>query len=151
MSGQGAYFFGGRWNTPEHHTVYLSGTLTLAMLEVLVHIDDVTAFAQKAHVYHAVKFDERDVAVLEQRSLPQGWNTRPETLASQAVGDEFLERGEQAVLALPSVVVPRELRYDPLYMNYLVNPAHPDVSSVIEVGDIRILDWDPRLTQLLEG
>ena len=151
MSGQGAYLFGGRWNTPEHRAVYLSGTLTLAMLEVLVHIDDTTAFVQKAHVYHAVKFDERDVAVLEERSLPQGWNSHPETLASQAVGDEFLERAEQAVLALPSVVVPKELRYDPLYMNYLVNPTHPDFSSVVEVGDVKLLDWDPRIAQLSEG
>lgn len=146
MSGTGAYLYGGRWNTPEHYAVYLSGTLTLAMLEVLVHLDDAEAFAQKAHVYHAVHFDENDVAVLEEDSLPQSWNARPETLASQTVGDEFLERGEQVALALPSVVVPRALRYDPLYMNYLVNPKHPDFGRAAEVGEIQPLDWDPRLT-----
>ena len=54
--------------------------------------------------------------------FPPLWNARPETLASQTVGDEFLERAEHVVLALPSVVVPRELRYDPLYMNYSVEP-----------------------------
>ena len=146
MSGTGAYLYGGRWNTPEHYAVYLSGTLTLAMLEVLVHIDDAEAFAQKAHVYHAVRFDEKDVAVLDENALPQGWNARPETLASQAIGDEFLERGEGVALALPSVVVPRALRYDPLYMNYLVNPKHPDFGTAAEVGEIQALDWDPRLT-----
>ena len=146
MSGTGAYLYGGRWNTPEHYAVYLSGTLTLAMLEVLVHIDDAEAFVQKEHVYHAVRFDENDVAVLEEGSLPQTWNARPETLASQAIGDEFLERAEQFALALPSVVVPRALRYDPLYMNYLVNPKHPDFATTAEVGEVQPLDWDPRLT-----
>lgn len=47
MSGQGAYLFGGRWNTPEHRAVYLSGTLTLAMLEVLVHTDSAEAFCKR--------------------------------------------------------------------------------------------------------
>lgn len=89
--------------------------------------------------------------MLEAASLPQGWNARPETLVSQAVGDEFLERGEQAVLALPSVVVPRELRYDPLYMTYLVNPTHPKFGSALEVGEVQLLDWDPRLAPPLGG
>ena len=151
MSGRGAYLFGGRWNIPEHFAVYLSGTLTLAMLEVLVHSDDAEALLRKQRVYHAVGFDERDVAVLGGASLPQGWNARPETLVGQAVGDEFLERGEQAVLALPSVVIPRELRDDPLYMNYLVNPHHPNFSSAVGTNDVRLLDWDPRLTQPPEG
>lgn len=151
MSGRGAYRFGGRWNTSEHYAVYLSGTLTLAMLEVLVHLDDAEAFVQKKYVYHAVHFDEKDVVMLEEASLPQGWNARPETLASQAVGDEFLERGERVVLALPSVVVPSELRYDPLYMNYLVNPTHPDFKSAVAMGDTRLLDWDPRLARPAEG
>lgn len=151
MSGRGAYLYGGRWNTPEHYAVYLSGTLTLVMLEVLVHFDDAEAFLQKEHVYHTARFDENDVAVLEEGSLPQGWNARPETQASQAVGDEFLERAEHPVLALPSVVVPKELRYNPLYMNYLVNPTHPDFGSAVEIGDVRLLDWDPRLARPPKG
>lgn len=144
MSGQGAYLFGGRWNSPGRRAVYVSGTLTLAMLEVLVHIDDTEAFLKKSHIYHNVRFNEADVAVLEASSLPQGWNARPETRASQRVGDEFLERAEHPVLALPSMVVPRGLRYDPLYMNYLLNPEHPKVSG-LELGAVEGLDWDPRL------
>lgn len=145
MTGRGAFQYGGRWNSPEHAVVYASGTLTLAMLEVLVHIDDAEAFLAKEQVYHAVRFDEDDAAVLEEASLPPGWNARPETMASQAVGDEFVELGEQIVLAVPSVVVPGDLRWDPLYMNYLVNPRHPRFRAAIEVGAVRRLDWDPRL------
>ena len=117
MTGQGAYLFGGRWNSPGRHAVYLSGTLTLAMLEVLVHIDDTEAFLEKSYIYHSVNFSEAEVAVLEAASLPKDWNARPETRASQQVGDEFLERAEHPVLALPSVITPSNLHYDPLYMN----------------------------------
>ena len=115
------------------------------MLEVFVHVDDAEAFLAKAYVYRAVRVDEADVAVLEEGALPQGWNARPETLISQTIGDEFLERAEQAVLALPSVVVPPELRYDPLYMIYLLNPTHPKFDSLIEVRPSRPLAWDTRL------
>ena len=146
MSGQGAYLYGGRWNSPEHRVVYASGNLTLAMLEVLVHIDDAEAFVNKAYIYHSVEFDEADVSVLEGSSLPIGWNARPETRASQSVGDEFLERVAGVVLAVPSVVVPSGLRYDPLYMTYLINPVHPEYARVVTVGEVQALDWDPRLT-----
>ncbi|CAN5908055.1 RES family NAD+ phosphorylase [soil metagenome] len=146
MSGQGAYLYGGRWNSPEHRVVYASGNLSLAMLEVLVHIDDAEAFVNKAYVYHLVEFDEADVSVLEPSSLPPSWNARPETRVSQGVGDEFLDRVEGVVLAVPSVVVPTAMRYDPLYMTYLINPVHPKYAKVITVGETRPLDWDPRLT-----
>ncbi len=146
MSGQGAYLYGGRWNSPEHRVVYASGNLTLAMLEVLIHIDDAEAFLNKAYVYHAVEFDEADVAVLAAASLPTGWNARPETRASQSVGDEFLERAAGVVLAVPSVVVPSSLLYDPLYMTYLINPVQPEYARVVAVGEVQALDWDPRLT-----
>ncbi len=146
MSGQGAYLYGGRWNSPEHRVVYASGNLTLAMLEVLIHVDDAEAFLNKAYVYHTVEFDEADVAVLESSFLPTGWNARPETLVSQGIGDEFLDRSEGVVLAVPSVVVPSGLHYDPLYMTYLVNPVQPEYAEVVEVGEVQTLDWDPRLT-----
>ena len=118
------------------------------MLEVFVHIDDAEAFLQKSYLYRPIRVDEANVAVLKESALPQGWNARPETLVSQTIGDEFLERAEQVVLALPSVVVPPDLRYDPLYMNYLLNPRHPEFDSVVEIGKSHPLAWDPRLTQV---
>ena len=37
--GEGARRYGGRWNTPGTPVVYTSGTLSLAALEYLVHVD----------------------------------------------------------------------------------------------------------------
>jgi RES domain-containing protein len=49
MTGTGAYKNGGRWNTPGHYAVYTSGNLSLAMLEVVVHVDDAEAFLDTPH------------------------------------------------------------------------------------------------------
>ena len=144
MSGSGAYRAGGRWNTPGHYVVYASGNLTLAMLELLVHIDDAERFWRMPHVYHAVRFRDDAVAILAEPNLPAGWNDRPESTSSAAVGDEWLERRQRPVLAVPSVVVPAELRFDPINMNYLLNPMHDEYEASIETGDVNDLEWDPR-------
>ena len=124
--------------------VYGSGHVSLAMLEVLVHIDDADAFARQAHVYQRLRFDETRVAVLDEAALPADWNARPETLSTQGIGDEWAARRETPVLAVPSVVVPSELRFQREYLNYLFNPRHPDFGAAVEVGELRMLDWDPR-------
>ena len=147
MSGEGAYRSGGRWNSPGRYAVYASGHLTLAMLELLVHVDDAEAFRRTPHVYHLVSFDDPALAVLEEADLPAGWDSRPESRASQVVGDEWLDSLQSPVLAVPSVVVPPELRYEPSYMNYVINPLPPAFPEAVEVGPVRDLVWDPRLAR----
>jgi RES domain-containing protein len=120
--------------------VYVSGHLSLAMLEVLVHIDDTEAFLAQGYVYHAVSFDERELAILDRSALPAGWNSRPETTDSQSIGDEWLDGAHSAALAVPSVMVPPDLRFEPGYMNYLLNPGHPEFAKVARVGEIRRLE-----------
>ncbi len=147
MSGVGAYRSGGRWNSPGHHAVYASGHLSLAMLELLVHVDDAEAFLATPHVYLTLAFPDDAVAVIEAADLPPGWDSRPESRASQVAGDEWLEGLQSPVLAVPSVVVPPELRYEPGYLNYVVNPRHPDTAASVAVGAVRDLAWDPRLAR----
>ena len=143
----GAYLYGGRWNSPGRYVVYASGNVSLAMLEVLVHIDDAEAFARQAHVYQRLSFDEAQVAVLDEAALPNDWNARPETVATQSIGDEWVARQETPVLAVPSVVVPAELRFEQEYLNYLINPRHIDFKLAVKVGDVHALSWDPRFSR----
>lgn len=145
MSGAGSYEAGGRWNTPGHYVVYASGNLSLGMLELLVHVDDAEEFRTLAHVCHTISFPADAVAVLQEEDLPQVWDARPESRASQVVGDEWTEGQASVVLAVPSVLTPPRFRYQPEYMNYLVNPNHPDTERVIEVGEILDLELDARL------
>ncbi len=144
MTGMGAFLHGARWNTPGRYVIYASGNLSLAMLEVLVRLDDAETFGAMLHVYRSLHLPERIIATLDRSALPKGWNDRPETLASQAVGNEWLERQASAVLAVPSVITPPELRFEALYMNYLINPQHPDFAAV-QVGQLYELEWDAHL------
>lgn len=144
MTGVGAFIYGGRWNTPGHHVAYASGNLTLAMLELLVHVDDAEALRRIRHSYQTVRFPEGVVATLQEGDLPRQWDARPETRSSQVVGDEWCERQSTPILAVPSVIVPPELRYEPIYLNYLINPLHPDYASTVRVGPVYELAWDPR-------
>jgi RES domain-containing protein len=145
MSGVGAYRAGGRWNSQGRHVVYTAGNLTLAMLELLVHVDDASAFRQLGYVYHSVTVRDDAVSILEENDLPSGWAENPVSRASQVVGDEWLDTRATPVLAVPSVIVPPAHRYDSAYMNYLIDPAHPDFGDVIEVGPVLDLVFDARL------
>lgn len=145
MTGAGAHLSGGRWNSPGQYAIYASGSLSLAMLELLVHIDDAEKFRSTPHVYHSVHFPETAVATLAEDNLPEGWDARPEPTSAQVAGDEWLDRLITPVLAVPSVIIPPELRYDPLYLNYVINPKHPDFSTAIALGHIHELKWDTRL------
>ena len=40
LSGEGAFRYGGRWNTPGSRVVYLAESLSLAAYELLVHVPD---------------------------------------------------------------------------------------------------------------
>ena len=40
LDGEGARLYGGRWNRPGTPVVYSSATRALAILELLVHVDD---------------------------------------------------------------------------------------------------------------
>ncbi len=147
MSGVGAFRAGGRWNSPGRHVVYAAGNLTLAMLELLVHVDDATAFRSLGHVYHEVTFPDDAISVVEQRDLPRGWDASPVSRASQVTGDEWLEAKTSLALAVPSVIVPPTHRYEPGYMNYLVDPAHPDSQDAVDVGPVLNLAFDVRLVR----
>lgn len=143
----GAYLYGGRWNSPGRYVVYASGNVSLAMLEVLFHIDDAEAFGRQAHVYQRLSFEEDQVAVLDETALPVDWNARPETVETQSIGDEWVARRETPVLAVPSVVVPAELRFEKEYLNYLINPRHIDFDVAVKTGDVHALRWDPRFSK----
>lgn len=147
MSGAGAYEFGGRWNSSGNHVVYASGNLSLAMLELLVHVQDAAAFRKVPLVYHTISFASEALAVLQSESLPAGWNSQPEARSNHLVGDEWLDQAESVALAVPSVMIPRRFRYAPEYMNYLINPNHPDFAGAVEVGEVLDLALDARLLE----
>lgn len=135
FSGEGARIFEGRWNSAGVRMVYCSQHLSLAALEILVHTQPVT-MRGKFRVFE-VRWDEAMTSAIELKKLPKGWNTQPPTAASKSIGDEWIRSGRSVVLAVPSVIVPRE-------RTFVLNPEHRDFAK-ITIKDIGSFVLDPRL------
>lgn len=135
FSGDGARQWGGRFNSPGRRVVYASGSLALATLEVLAGAND----RRRLRGYLAIgaTFSERHLEIIEAPELPAGWDARPYTAVSQAIGDSWLDEKRSLALCIPSVIVPSE-------WNVLLNPEHPAYGEV-DVGNPTIAPFDPRL------
>lgn len=131
LSGDGARRYGGRWTSPGRPVVYTAGAPATALLEVLVHLDVTPELMPADYVLMEIELP----ADISMRTAPA---TLPTTAAAfRAAGDSWLAAGLEAVLAVPSVIVPRE-------RNYLINPLHPDASRLRILG-IEDFVVDPRL------
>ncbi|MGH7662917.1 MAG: RES family NAD+ phosphorylase [Gemmatimonadaceae bacterium] len=135
LDGEGGRLYGGRWNSPGVPVVYASATLSLAVLETLVHAD----IADVPEDRRALEIDIPDDAIiaLHTGQLARDWRTRPESHACRSLGDAWVRTGEATCLRVPSVVIPFE-------SNYLINPRHPDAHGLRVVRDVAF-ELDQRL------
>ncbi len=134
FSGVGARLAGGRWNQPGTAVVYVSDTLSLAVLELFVHLD---ARSRTGLRLVSIPVGIPDDLVAQPPALPTGWRVSPPGPASMAIGTDWVRAARSCVLRVPSVLVPHE-------PNYVLNPAHPDFHR-LEIGDPEPFGLDPRL------
>ena len=135
FTGQGARLAGGRWNSPGVAVIYVAGSASLAMLEMLVHLQGQELLSR--YVLFEVTFDRKLVADVKVKDLPRSWRKSPPPGAAQHIGDAWVAGGRSAVLRVPSVIVPTEA-------NYLLNPSHPDFAR-IAIGLQQAMKFDRRL------
>jgi RES domain-containing protein len=121
FSGEGARLYGGRWNSPRTAMVYAAQSQSLAILEMLVHLDSPDLL--KRYVLFGVEIDEAFTTRLDSAVLPKNWKRDPVPRKIQAIGDAWAHSLSSAVLSVPSVLVPNE-------SNFLINPRHPDFSRL---------------------
>ena len=122
FDGEGAFRFGGRWNRRGTRMIYTAGSIALAALEMLVHLeDDDLIFAYSYIVAHIPA--ELILSVKDFRPLPKNWSTSPTPASLQQLGDDWVREQTSAVLEVPTAIVPLE-------KNYLLNPAHPDFAKL---------------------
>ena len=117
FSGEGARRVGGRWTPAGRPVVHTSATVSLAVLETLVHTTVNSIPSQRViavDVPDALPADAVDAA-----RLPDDWRRVPPPPVLQDVGRAWLDGGRTAILRVPSAVVPLEF-------NYLLNPRHAD-------------------------
>lgn len=128
----------GRWNTKGHAVTYCSTVPSLAALEKRVHVTDPGLLPPQTMVEYDVPDDiaQRVIGIDE---LPVDWVTRE--AQTQRLGDEWLERGTETILIMPSVIMPIASAGD---RNVLINHRHA-AASRIAIASVTSLTLDPRL------
>ena len=136
FDGEGARLFGGRWNSKGKRVVYTSASQSLAILEILVHLDSHEVLAKRYRLRTA-EFPESLCEHLDIAALPAGWDDDIPINATRSIGDRWLSESRSAVLVVPSALSSSE-------SNFLLNPDHPDFGQ-IALGPTRDFTFSRRL------
>jgi RES domain-containing protein len=137
FDGEGARQFPGRWNNRGTPMIYTASTPSLAMLELLVHLE-AEDILTTTYCRISVEFPVADCVDIGGQ-LPKDWKLDPPPASTRVVGDAWIVNATSLVLAVPSVISPVE-------QNYLINPRHPDFQK-ISIGKPEALKYDPRFAK----
>ena len=125
FSGQGARRFGGRWNSRGVPMVYASTSLSLAAIELFVHLEP--GQAPSDLVYLSAELPEGEPArTIHADDLATDWWTDNAAVGSgstRELGDAWIQSGSSLAMLVPSVPIRSE-------WNVLLNPLHPRVSEL---------------------
>ena len=116
--------------------IYTSGTLSLAALEYLVHVDSDILPNSLVSVRATIP-DTLQIETIDISSLPGDWKDEIIPVSLQERGTSWANQGERPVLRVPSVVIEHE-------WNYVLNPLHPEFSKITWDTSIGF-SFDPRL------
>ena len=136
-SGRGGLYAAGRWHRRGRLVVYAAESLALATLEKIVAVNDVQRLREM--VYVPAHLDEEAAWAPSLADLPDGWDQRPPTAASQDFGTDWLNLERSPALQVPSALFPTEAH------NYVLNPAHPEFDAAVEVDNAEPLRLDSRI------
>jgi len=127
FSGFGSNLSGGRWNSRGTAIVYTSTSISLAVLEIIVHWQPLTIIPEFVICKGVVpkKLIENSNIDLKDSSY--------NILKTQSIGDAWIKSNSSLALRVPSVIIPEE-------SNILINPAHEDYKNFkfIEATDFKL-------------
>ena len=135
FDGEGARLYGGRWNCRGVPVVYTAQSQSLAVLEMLVHLD--AADLLQSYVFFEVKIDDALISALAESDLPPDWQSDPGPPRLREIGDIWAASNASVALRVPSSLIPAEY-------NYLLNPKHADFGK-LEFGEATPYRYDARL------
>lgn len=130
LDGEGAKRVGGRWNSPGKPVVYMAESISLAVLENLVHMSKQDFPVGYVSVSASIP-DDLSVLTEEdmKKDLPQA--------GPQELGDYWLASGASAVLRVRSAIIPEEFIF-------LLNPKHADFGRIVGESAVPFV-FDERL------
>ncbi len=127
---------GGRWNYKGQGMVYASENLSLAALELFVHVSPGILPAELISIRRKLP-DSISAVEINESQLPKNWREYPAPSKLQLIGTDWLRRGTSLVLIVPSAI-------NPLERNLLLNPAHPEFKKLKEEAG-QPFQFDPRM------
>ena len=136
ISGRGAALYGSRWNSKGIHLLYTSQSISLSILESLVHLRK-NDIPPTQYLLHIELPDEKEIAEISYKKIKKGWHGELEY--TQWIGDQFIQNKKSLFLKVPSAIVPQE-------SNVLLNPAHIEFKKVKIIAS-ELLELDKRLTE----
>jgi len=122
FNGQGGLFASGRWTPRGKPVVYTSASISLAVLEYTVNYRR-RGWVPATVLGRATIPSSVRVQTVSAEDLPANWYAADAPVELQKIGGDWLERGETAMLKVPSAIVVEE-------WNYLLNPLHADFGKL---------------------
>jgi RES domain-containing protein len=128
----------GRWNTAGRPVTYCSTVPSLAALEKRVHVTNPALLPPQSMIEYEAP-DDLPQRTVELNALASDWIHRE--VDTQKLGDQWLDSMVEALLIVPSVIMPLPNAPD---RNILINHRHPDASRIRAVR-VASFELDPRL------
>jgi RES domain-containing protein len=139
FNGEGSVLYSGRWHSKGTRLVYTADSLSSAILETTVHMNATTMYLE--YVYFCVTVpDDVEIDEIDRSTLNSDWSNISAPGYLKEYGDNWIEKGETAILCVPSAIVPVE-------NNYLIDPIHPDFQSIV-ISPAETCSIDPRIKSL---
>ena len=135
FTGEGPWRYGGRWNSPGIHVVYVSEHQSTAAFEVFAN--RVPFILDEEYKAFHLEWPDSLTEIFPVAKLPANWRISPPPAETMAIGDRWVRERRFAVLALPSAISPADT-------NFLLNPEHPDFKRIRIHPPINF-NFDPRL------
>ena len=132
---EGARLYGGRWNSKGKGVIYFADSISLAMLEMLVHIEQRDLL--KVYALCSVQVISRMILTLEDSDLPADWQSDPAPRSTALIGDEWVDAKDSLILSIPSTIVPEQ-------RNYIINSLHPEFKKIVRTVSVQSHRFDSR-------
>lgn len=135
LTGEGAKLYGGRWNEIGTPCIYTATSVSLSLCEYFVNLPSYLLPTDLMLVKFEI--EEKNIFNIEEKDLPEKWNSYPIFTASQKFGNSWLDKEEVVAFSIPSVIVPME-------RNVVLNPRAKNFTTILKIKSIEDFKLDSR-------
>jgi RES domain-containing protein len=132
----------GRWNGDGRKVIYTAESIPLAFLENMIRRKGV-GFNYDFKTMIIEIPDALDFTEIKTSSLDAAWRNFKDYSKCQRIGNAWYDKGDTAVLKVPSAVLPDNF-------NYVINTSHTDYKKIVLL-DTTDLVPDARIEEILRN